>query len=62
MGNTSPDLPEDDHRPSGAPRAREVKSQKAQLRSEHRLPANKAVKIGMEYKTGAKEPPEDRQT
>ncbi|KUK41155.1 MAG: hypothetical protein XD69_0789 [Clostridia bacterium 62_21] len=61
MGNTGPDLPGDDHRPSGAPRAREVKSQKAQLRSEHGLPGNKAVKVGMKYKTGAK-PPEERQT
>lgn len=60
MGDTSPDLPGDDHRPSGVPAAREVKSQKAQLRSKHRPEGNKEVKIGMEYKTGARERPERR--
>ena len=55
MGDTSPDLPGDDHRPSGVPRPKEAKSQKAQLRSGHRLAGRKDVKIGMEYKTGARE-------
>ncbi|MEW5762270.1 MAG: hypothetical protein AB1776_03600 [Bacillota bacterium] len=59
MGNTPPDLPGDDHRPSGAPRAREVRSQKARLQSQHRLKGNKGVKIGMEYKTGARERPRE---
>lgn len=49
-----PELQEDLHRPVGAPRAREIKSQKAQLQSEHRHGTNKCVKLEMSEKTGLK--------
>lgn len=42
----------DIHRPVGVPRAREIKSQKAQLESTHRHGTNKAWKIKMSKKTG----------
>lgn len=47
-----PELQEDLHRPVGAPRAREIKSQKAQLKSVHRHGNNKGIKLGMSEKTG----------
>jgi len=55
-GSEEPHLPGDDHRPSGVPQPREIKSQKAQLKSKHKHGKSKAVKVGMAYKTGAKEP------
>ncbi|WP_066638885.1 hypothetical protein [Desulfolucanica intricata] len=54
-GYREPDLPEDLHRPVGAPRAREIKSQKAQLNSIHGHGTQKNVKIDMQTKTGLKE-------
>ena len=47
-----PELTEDLHRPPGSPQPREVKSQKAQLKSKHRHGTNKGVKVGMSEKTG----------
>lgn len=47
-------LPSDRHRPAGEPMPREVKSQKAQLRSIHKHGPRKDVKIPMEDKTGRK--------
>ncbi len=52
--HTRPELQEDLHRPVGAPRAREIKSQQAQLHSEHRHDTNKGVKMEMSEKTGLK--------
>lgn len=49
-----PELQEDLHRPAGAPRAREIKSQKAQLKSKHQHGTRKDVKLGMSEKTGLK--------
>ncbi len=49
-----PELQQDLHRPVGAPRAREIKSQEAQLNSGHRHGTNKGVKMGMSEKTGLK--------
>lgn len=46
-----PELPEDQHRPVGAPRTREIKSQKAQIESGHRPGFRKDRKWGMEDKT-----------
>ncbi|MEG6616041.1 hypothetical protein V6C27_06320 [Peptococcaceae bacterium 1198_IL3148] len=54
-GYQNPKLEENLHRPVGAPRAREIKSQKAQLNSTHRHGTQKDYKIGMELKTGVKE-------
>lgn len=54
-GYEYPDLQDNLHRPPGAPRAREIKSQKAQLNSTHRHGTQKDYKIGMELKTGVKE-------
>ncbi len=50
-----PGLPEHRHRPAGKPRAREIKSQKAQLESVHRHGTRKDVKVGMAEKTGLAE-------
>ncbi len=50
-----PKLREDLHRPVGSPQPREIKSQKAQLKSTHRHGANKGVKLGMAAKIGLKE-------
>lgn len=47
-------LRQDLHRPVGAPRAREIKSQDAQLNSKHRHGTNKDIKMGMSEKTGLK--------
>ncbi|SFG71297.1 hypothetical protein SAMN05660649_02465 [Desulfotomaculum arcticum] len=47
-----PELQQDLHRPVGAPRPREIKSQKAQLNSGHRPGTDKDVKLGMNKKTG----------
>ena len=47
-----PELKEDLHRPVGSPQAREIKSQQAQLKSEHRHGTNKGVKTPMSKKTG----------
>lgn len=49
-----PELQSDLHRPVGGPRAREIKSQKAQLVGDHRHNTNKGVKMGMSEKTGLK--------
>lgn len=69
---TRPYIPEDNgyqrpetiidlQRPPGAPRPREIKSQKAQLESSHRHGTNKAVKWHMSYKMGQRERnPEDK--
>ncbi|MBO8127986.1 MAG: hypothetical protein H0Z39_02135 [Peptococcaceae bacterium] len=51
-GYREPDLQEYLHCPVGSPRAREIKSQKAQLHSGHRHGNRNDVKLGMEYKTG----------
>ena len=47
-----PETIEDLHRPPGSPMPREVKSQKAQLESEHRHGTSKDVKLGMSHKDG----------
>lgn len=52
QGYTEPETIHDLHRPPGAPQAREKTSQKAQLESRLRHGTNKAVKLGMEFKTG----------
>lgn len=49
-----PRLRQDLHRPVGAPRAREIKSQEAQLNSKHRHGTNKGIKFSMSEKTGLK--------
>lgn len=51
-GQKRPDLPGDDHRPSGVPRPREIKSQKAQLESVHRHGTDKGFKLSMAEKLG----------
>jgi len=51
-GYTEPETIHDLHRPPGTPQAREKTSQTAQLKSVHRHGTDKAVKLGMEYKTG----------
>jgi len=60
VGSEEPDLPGDDHRPSGVPQPREIKSQETQLKSKHKHDNSKAVKVKMAYKTGAKEAKEKR--
>lgn len=47
-----PELQEDLHRPVGIPRPREIKSQKAQLESEHQHGTNNALKMNMSKKIG----------
>lgn len=54
-GYPDPELQIHLHRPPGAPRGREIKSQKAQLNSTHQHGTQKDVKRGMELKTGVKE-------
>lgn len=49
-----PELILDLHRPVGAPRPREVKSQKSQLESAHRHGTQKEVRLDISYKTGRK--------
>lgn len=51
----APELQEYLHRPPGAPKAREIKSQLAQLKSGHKHGTQKNLKIGMEFKTGMKD-------
>lgn len=51
-GFKRPELPGDNHRPTGVPRPREIKSQKAQLESVHRHGNDKGFKIGMNEKLG----------
>lgn len=51
-GGVRPDLPGDDHRPSGSPHPRETKSQKAQLKSAHKHGAEKGFKVSMAEKLG----------
>ncbi|HHW44934.1 MAG TPA: hypothetical protein GXX25_14230 [Desulfotomaculum sp.] len=59
-GYQRPETISDLHRPPGAPRPREIKSQQAQLESAHRHGTNKSVKWPMSYKTGQREKPEER--
>ncbi len=47
-----PEIQEDLHRPVGVPRPREVKSQKAQLTSEHQQGTEKNKKMNMSKKLG----------
>lgn len=54
FSHKEPELQGDLHRPVGAPRAREIKSQKTQLNSKHRHDTNKGIKMGMSEKTGLK--------
>jgi|Deesub1362A_J573_1020465.scaffolds.fasta_scaffold00500_26 hypothetical protein len=55
-----PELIFDRHRPPGSPQPREVKSQKAQLESEHRHGTQKDVKLDMSSKTGLKPEHKDK--
>ncbi len=55
-GYRRPETIADLHRPPGAPQAREVKSQKAQLKSIHRHGTSKGLKVPMAYKIGLREP------
>jgi len=50
-----PETRRDMHRPAGSPHDREIKSQKAQLDSDHRHGTKKDVKIDMHAKTGLKD-------
>lgn len=47
-----PETLDDLHRPPGVPRPREIKSQKAQLKSTHQHGTSKDCKIKMSEKTG----------
>lgn len=47
-----PETQEDLHRPVGVPRPREIKSQKAQLTSEHQQGTEKNRKMNMTKKIG----------
>lgn len=54
-GRRRPENIVDLHRPPGAPVAREIKSQQAQLRSTHRHGTDKGIKWGIAAKTGLRE-------
>ena len=54
FSHREPELQEDLHRPVGVPRAREINSQKAQLKSKHQHGTNAGVKLEMSEKTGLK--------
>lgn len=47
-----PETQEDLHRPIGMPRPREIKSQKAQLKSEHQHGTDNRIKTKMSQKIG----------
>lgn len=51
-GFKRPELPGDNHRPTGVPRPRETKSQETQLEGVHRHGTEKGFKIGMAGKLG----------